>query len=72
MANWLQMCTQLNAQEDIGSLAVYNGRLYAGTSNGGRLFRLNLAGNAWEQVCAQLYQSSGLKTVSLRAQNEKC
>jgi photosystem II stability/assembly factor-like uncharacterized protein len=53
---WIKICDQLNAQQAV-CLCEFNGRLYLGTTLngtglGGRLFRLNLAGDAWEQVCA--------------------
>jgi len=51
---WTKVCNQLNGQTHIPCLAVYGGRLYGGTRPNGRLFRLNVAGNAWEQVCDQL------------------
>ena len=50
---WIKVCDQLSSQS-IVCLCEFNSRLYAGTTTGGRLFRLNLAGNAWEQVCGQL------------------
>ena len=52
--DWSQVCAQLGSETRIYSLAVYNGRLYAGTNPNGLLYRLNTAGTAWEQVCAQL------------------
>jgi len=53
MANWVQVCTLLNGQSRIYSLAVFEGRLYGGTGTGGRLFRMNLTETAWEQVCGK-------------------
>lgn len=53
MGQWTKICDQLNGQMTV-CLCEFNSRLYAGTTTGGRLFRLNLAGNAWEQVCDQL------------------
>lgn len=53
---WEVAADVLNSQAVIVSLAVYDDRLYGGTSAGGRLFRLNVAKNAWEQMAGQ-YES---------------
>jgi len=37
-ATWVEVAPQLNAQTNIYSLAVYNGKLYCGTVSLGRLF----------------------------------
>ena len=50
---WVQRAPQLNLQVTILSMAVYNGKLYGGTSNGGRLFEWNGV-NLWVQVAPQL------------------
>lgn len=57
MSEWLQVANSLNSQTGITSLAVFENRLYGGTSPNGRLFNLNNVGNAWEQVCAQLTET---------------
>ena len=56
MGHWNLVCNYPTGQY-IWGLGVFNNRLYGGTGNnprGGRLFRLNLAGDAWEEVCSQL------------------
>jgi len=55
---WYKVASQLNAQDYILSMIVYDDgggddELYAGTSTGGRLFKWDGV-SAWSQVCAQL------------------
>ncbi len=50
---WEEKAPQLNAQTAIYCLLVYNGKLYGGTSSGGRLFEWN-GTNAWIEVANKL------------------
>jgi hypothetical protein len=61
--SWVQICSQLGSGSIICAIT-YGGRLYAGTAAHGNLYRLNLAGNAWEQVCAEFGTSSQILSLA--------
>ena len=51
--SWIEVAGQLGAETHIDSLAVYNGSLYGGTGNSGKLYRWNDT-DSWVEVAGQL------------------
>lgn len=62
---WVQKAPELSSQYVL-CLAVYNGKLYGGTSDaaGGRLFEWNGTG-AWVQVAPQLNSQTGIESLAV-------
>ena len=61
---WEQKAPQLNSQSYIQSLAAFNGKLYGGTSTGGKLFEWN-GSNAWIEVAPQLNSQSYIYSLAV-------
>jgi hypothetical protein len=61
---WVQVAPTLESQTYILSLAVFNGKLYGGTSPGGRLFEWN-GTDAWVQVAPTLESQTYIRSLAV-------
>jgi hypothetical protein len=61
---WVQVAPTLESQTYILSLAVFNGKLYGGTSPGGRLFEWN-GTDAWVQVAPTLESQTYIHSLAV-------